>query len=63
MDKDVRTCKNCQTEFDRNKMLFTKDCQGIFYRLVCHECYDVLMADGYDGKYYDEHDENLCDEY
>ena len=63
LDTDIRTCKNCEKEFDRNDMLFTVDCQGIPYRLVCYKCYDMFMAKGYDGQYYDERDENLFDDY
>ena len=63
MDGDLRTCKNCDKEFERGDMLFTTDCQGIAYRLVCYKCYDKLMAEGYDGQYYDERDECLNDDY
>lgn len=56
-------CRNCEKEFAREDMDFTRDCQGITYRLVCHKCYDLLMAKGYDGEYYDERDENLDDDY
>lgn len=45
-------------------MLFTKDCHGITYRLVCYNCYKKLMDKGYDGEYYDVSDENLsADDY
>lgn len=45
-------------------MLFTKDCHGITYRLVCYNCYKKLMDKGYDGEYYDASDENLsADDY
>jgi hypothetical protein len=56
-------CKNCEGEFDRNDMDFTRDCQGITFRLVCQRCYDKLMAKGYDGQYYDERDECLDEDY
>ena len=63
MDGDLRICKNCDKEFEREDMPFTTDCQGIAYRLVCYKCYDKLMAKGYDGQYYDERDECLDDDY
>ena len=44
-------------------MLFTHDCHGITYRLVCFECYEKLMEKGYDGEYYSEADECLDDDY
>ena len=63
MDGDLRICTNCGKEFEREDMLFTTDCQGIACRLVCHKCYDKLMANGFDGQYYDERDECLDDDY
>ncbi len=62
-EKDIRICQCCQKETDRRDMLFTKDCHGITYRLVCCDCYKKLMAKGYDGEYYDENDECLDEEY
>ena len=61
MESDLRICKGCEGEFERREMLYTRDCQGITFRLVCHKCYDILMAGGYDGQYYDECDE--CVDY
>ncbi|MCL2080256.1 MAG: hypothetical protein FWH17_10560 [Oscillospiraceae bacterium] len=52
-------CTVCGKPFDREGMQFTRDCHGITYRLVCLDCYDRLMAHGYDGQYYDERDECL----
>ncbi|MFR1976669.1 MAG: hypothetical protein ACLS2X_06875 [Coprococcus sp.] len=60
---DKRICPNCGREVDRNDMCFTKDCHGIPYRLVCFECYEKLMEDGYDGEYYTELDECLDYDY
>lgn len=60
---DKRICSNCGREVDRNDMCFTKDCHGIPYRLVCFECYEKLMEDGYDGEYYTELDECLDYDY
>ena len=48
----VHTCPVCGKEFKRAEMDFTKDCYGIPYRLVCLDCWDKLMADGYDGQAY-----------
>lgn len=62
-ERDIRICLECKGEFDRKDMLFTRDCQGITYRLVCHECYQKLMQKGYDGEYYDESDENIDEDY
>jgi len=58
---EPRQCKYCQKTYDKSEMLWTHDCQGINYRHVCYGCYEVLMAKGYDGQYYDERDE--CLEY
>jgi len=63
MGDGMHICKNCEKEFKREDMLYTKDCQGIAFRLVCHKCYDILMHEGYDGQYYDERDENLDYDY
>lgn len=60
---DKRICPICKKEVDRNDMTFTKDCHGIPFRLVCYDCYDVLMEKGYDGEYYTEADECLDYDY
>lgn len=54
-----RICSFCEKETNRENMQFTRDCHGITYRLVCFDCYDILMEKGYDGAYYNEADENL----
>ena len=51
-EKNVRTCPCCNKEVERHNMKFTKDCHGITYRLVCINCWGILMAKGYDGQYY-----------
>lgn len=56
---DVRICPIYEKETDRNDMLYTKDCHGITFRLVCHACYQKLMAKGYDGEYYTELDGDI----
>lgn len=60
---DVRICPTCGKEVVRDDMLFTRDCHGIAFRLVCFDCYEKLMAKGYDGQYYDEADECLDADY
>ena len=55
---DIRTCPVCGHTVQRSDMQFTRDCNGIPFRLVCWDCYDQLMAKGYDGEYYTEADEN-----
>ncbi len=63
MGENMRHCQCCEREVDRSDMNFTHDCHGIPYRLVCNECYDKLMAKGYDGEYYTEADECIDYEY
>lgn len=60
---DTRICPSCNKEVDRQDMSFTKDCQGIPFRLLCFSCYTKAMAKGYDGQYYDETDECLDYDY
>lgn len=63
-ENDIRTCQCCNKKIERSDMLFTKDCHGITYHLVCYNCYKKLMDKGYDGEYYDVSDENLsADDY
>lgn len=61
--ENIRTCPCCNKETERQEMRYTKDCHGIIFRLVCFDCYDKLMAKGYDGEYYAEADECLDDDY
>lgn len=62
-EEDIRICPACGKEVARDDMLFTHDCHGITFRLVCFECYDRFMAKGYDGEYYSEADECLDEDY
>lgn len=62
-EKDMRICPVCEREVERRDMDFTRDCHGIVYRLVCYECYEKLMAKGYDGQFYTEEDECLDWDY
>lgn len=56
-------CSNCNKEFERNEMTYTKDCHGIPFRFVCWDCYNIRMEKGYDGQYYSELDENLEEDW
>lgn len=60
---DIRTCPVCGHPVQRSDMQFTRDCNGTPFRLVCWDCYDQLMAKGYDGEYYTEADENIDYDY
>ena len=51
-----RICPVCGQEFDRDEMFFMS---GIPFRLVCSNCYDIIMSKGYDGELYTELDENI----
>lgn len=62
-ERDIRVCPVCNNEADRGDMLFTRDCHGIAFRLVCDGCYQRIMAKGYDGQYYDDQDEQIEDDY
>ena len=61
MDKHKIICPECNKEFPRVDMEYTKDCHGITFRLVCFSCWKKIMRSkkSYDGEYYDERDENL----
>ena len=37
---DLRTCPCCGKDVAREEMLFTLDCHGITFRLVCFDCYE-----------------------
>lgn len=62
-EKDMRICKCCNKEVNRQEMNFTKDCYGITFRLVCFDCWKKLMEKGYDGEYYTEADECIDYDY
>ena len=62
-EKDIRICQCCNKEGERKDMEFTRDCHGITFRLVCFDCYEKLMAKGYDGQYYTEADECIDYDY
>ena len=60
---EKRICPVCNKEVERGEMSFTTDCHGIPFRLVCFDCWEDLMAKGYDGQYYTEADECLDYDY
>lgn len=61
---DIRECRCCGKQVERNDMQFTRDCHGIPFRLVCLDCYDKIMDEkGYDGEYYTEADECIDYDY
>lgn len=61
--ENKKICPICQKEYRREDMLYTLDCHGIVYRLVCHKCFVKLMGKGYDGEYYTEVDEQIENDY
>lgn len=63
MSDDKRLCPCCERMIDRADMDFTRDCHGITYRLVCFNCWEKLMAKGYDGEHYTEADENIEEDW
>lgn len=60
---EAGVCAECGKKVAKTDMTFTKDCHGISFRHVCHDCYMKLMAKGYDGEYYTEADEQIEDDY
>lgn len=63
LDFNKRECACCHKWECRDEMLYTKDCQGIPFRLVCYKCYTRLMSKGYDGRYYTSADECIDEDY
>jgi len=61
--EEVRECPVCGRSRKREDMLWTHDCHGITFRLVCFDCYDKVMEKGYDGQYYTEFDECIDYDY
>lgn len=64
-DRRKLECPLCEKMHRRDDMVWSHDCHGIPYRLVCMNCYDKILdsEEGYDGEYYDECDENLDYDY
>lgn len=64
MEDNKIICPVCQKEYDRIDMMWTTDCHGITFRLVCEDCYEKIMDErGYDGEYYTDLDECLDYDY
>lgn len=59
----IRSCAVCKNEFDKDEVLWTKDCHGIPFRQVCFKCYEKVMSRGFDGEYYTAADECLDDDF
>lgn len=62
-EPNVQICECCERKVSREDMLWTRDCHGIVFRLVCKPCWEKLMAEGYDGEPYSELDECLDSDY
>ena len=62
-ERDIRICPVCGREVDRINMCATRDCHGIYMRLVCESCWPRVMAKCYDGEYYTELDEQIEADY
>ena len=62
-ERDIRICPICNIKVERDDMCYTKDCNGIPYRLVCFRCRERIMSKGYDGEYYTEADEQIEADY
>ena len=61
---DKRICPVCNKEYPRSEMTFSRDCNGIPYRLLCFDCTNKIYEEkGYDGEYYTEADECLSYDY
>lgn len=63
MEHKIDECGCCRSAEERSEMLYTRDCHGIVMRLVCRNCYEKIMSQGYDGAYYTEADECIDDDY
>lgn len=62
-DIDLYECPICKGLYRRHDMYYSRDCHGIIFRLLCHDCLsDVYELRGYDGEYYDDSME-VIDEY
>lgn len=63
-EPDIRECPICKKQVERNDMIFSHDCHGIPFRLICYPCYNKIMdTKGYDGQYYTEADECIDYDY
>lgn len=63
-EKRLIRCEECDGEFPKDEMTFSKDCWGIPFRMLCPNCYDDIMnSRGYDGEYYTSEDEQIEPDY
>ena len=63
-DIDMRFCEVCEKEKPREDMCFSRDCHGIPFRLICHDCWQKILEEkGYDGEYYTSADEQIEADY
>ena len=57
-------CPRCGKDARVREMLWTYDCHGIPFRMVCEDCFvEIDAGPGYDGEYYDERDECIDYDY
>lgn len=57
-------CEECGKLFNREEMIFSHDCHGIPFRLLCASCVaNIYETKGYDGEYYTELDENINNDW
>lgn len=57
-------CPICGKEFVREEMIWSRDCHGITFRLLCYDCWDKILDEkGFDGEYYTELDECIDWDY
>lgn len=57
-------CPICGKEFEREEMIWSRDCHGITFRLLCYDCWDKILDEkGFDGEYYTELDECIDWDY
>lgn len=47
-ENKIRICQSCGAEVKQSEMSYTRDPDGLQYRLVCSKCYDELMKSGHD---------------
>lgn len=57
-------CPICGKHTLKSNSVFSYDCHGIPFRLICVDCWEELMeTKGYDGEYYTEADECIDWDY
>lgn len=43
-DKRIMVCPICGKEVSRSDMIFSHDCHGIPFRLICYPCYAMIKS-------------------